>query len=380
MFNQKEEVLVLAGEVSGDIHGAGLIREIKFRKPQMTFFGIGGDRMVDAGLEAIYHVKDMSFLGFFEVIKHLPFIRKVFNHLIKLLDTRKPQLVILIDYPGLNLRFAKKAKKQGFRVIYYISPQVWAWGKKRIKNIVKWVDRMLVIFPFEEELYQREGMDVCFVGHPLKELVQKKNSKEQFFKRLKLDSENVTIGILPGSRNQEIVHHLPEMVKAFKILKRKVNHIQAIVGIAPILDRKIYESHVMGCESLSIVKGETYEVMAHSDVVIVASGTATLETAILGTPMVVVYKVAPFSYLIGRLIVKVKYIAMVNIVAGKPVVPELLQKNVHGGRIADEVYQIISDMRKQRIMKKHLMEVSKSLGPAGASKRAARAVIEFMEQ
>lgn len=377
---QREEILIVAGEVSGDILGGMLIKEINHQKPHIHFYGIGGDRMIQAGMEVIYHVKEMSFLGFFEVIRYLPFIRKVFYTLIHLLKERKPRLVILVDYPGFNLRLAKKVKKAGFCVIYYVSPQVWAWGKNRINKIVKWVDRMLVIFPFEEELYRCRGLDTYFVGHPLKDIVYVTYSKSEFFQKWRLNKENLTIGILPGSRRQEIVRLLPEMLRAVHILKMENSHIQAVVGIAPHLERTVYESCISEYGGCFLVEGYTYEVMAHSDVVIVASGTATLETAILATPMVVVYKVSPLSYILGRILIKIKHIAMANIVAGRRIVPELLQKDANAVRIANEVSQILYDQRYQMSMRRNLDKVSKSLGKRGGSIRAASLIIEFIER
>jgi len=375
---KKHSILLIAGEASGDIHGASLIHEIKTIKPDIDFFGIGGDRMKMEGFEAICHTRDMSFLGFFEVLKHLPFIRKIFRQMINLLEKRNPSLILLIDYPGFNLRFARQAKKRGFQVVYYISPQVWAWGSSRVKKIVRWVDRMIVFFPFEEEIYQNEGMDVQFIGHPLKDEVNVTKSKTDFFQELGFDPQKPTIGILPGSRNQEVLRILPEMMKSLPFLHKNYNNLQGIIGMAPALLPSVYEPYVNSKYNVITVKDRIYEVMKYSDVVMVASGTATLETAILGTPMVILYKMAWASYLIGKMIVKVKYVGLVNIVGGRKIVPELLQGKAKGKRIALEIMKLLSDQEKREEIKKGLNEVSGRLGEKGAAKRAAKAVVELL--
>ncbi|RQV94415.1 lipid-A-disaccharide synthase [bacterium] len=376
----QKSILIIAGESSGDIHGSGLIREIKKKNPAIACFGIGGDRMAEAGFDIVYHVSGMSFLGFIEVLKHLPFIRRVFRRMTRLLKEKNPSLVLLIDYPGFNLRFAKAAKNRGIPVLYYISPQVWAWGEKRVKKMARLIDRMIVIFPFEEDIYKKEGMDVQYVGHPLKDVVKPSLPKERFFKDLGMDPQHPTIGLLPGSRRQEVDHLLPEMLKACHGLQRKIPHLQLIVGLAPTLSDEVYRPLMKETDHIQMVRNRTYDVMAYADMVLVASGTATLETAILGTPMVILYKMSSLSYWIGRLLVKVKQIGLVNIVAGKSVVPELIQGEVRAEKIAKEAMDIMSNRQRREKMKKDLKEVSHILGEKGASERAAKSVIEFINR
>lgn len=371
---------MIAGESSGDMHGAGLIKAIKKKNPSIACFGIGGDRMAEAGLDIVYHVSEMSFLGFFEVLKHLPFIRRVFKKMVGLLKEKQPSLVLLIDYPGFNLRFAKAVKKRSIPVIYYISPQVWAWGKKRIKKISRFVDRMIVIFPFEEKIYKKEGLDVRYVGHPLKDVVKASLSKEHFFNKLGMDSSHPTIGLLPGSRRQEVDHLFPEMLKACCLLQKKIPHLQLMVGLAPTLSDEVYGPLMKEKDPIHTVRNRTYDVMAHADMVFVASGTATLETAILGTPMVILYKMSTLSYWIGKLLVKVKRIGLVNIVAGKSVVPELIQGDARAEKIVKEAVEIMSNRERRANIKRDLKEVSRLLGKKGASTRAAESVIEFMNR
>lgn len=380
MSHSRKTVLIVAGEASGDVHGAGLVRELRKKLPDLEFFGIGGDRMAEEGVEIVYHVREMSFLGFFEVVKHLPFVRKVFRKMEALLEEREPCLVLLIDYPGFNLRFAGEAKRRGFPVLYYISPQVWAWGERRLKKIARRVDRMIVIFPFEEELYRREGMDVRFVGHPLKDVVKVDRSKKTFFRELGLDPTRPTVGLLPGSRHQEVRRLLPEMRKAYDLLRERMDGLQAILGMAPTLSAEVYQPFLDEGKAVRSVQNRTYEVMAHSDAVMVASGTATLETAILGTPMIILYKLSSPSFLLGRMLVKLKLIGLVNIVAGKEIVPEFIQGNIKAEKIGEEVFNLLTDAERQKSVKQELQEVSRRLGERGASERAAEAVVEFLER
>ena len=374
----RETVLVIAGEASGDIHGAGLVKELR-RRSEFAFFGMGGDRMAEEGVEIVRHVREMSFLGFVEVLRHLPFVRRVFREMVVSLERRNPRVVVLIDYPGFNLQFAKEAKKRGFPVLYYISPQVWAWGRRRVKKISQCVDRMVVIFPFEEGFYRKEGMDVTFVGHPLKDVVRVARSKRVFFESLGLDPAKPTLGMLPGSRDQEVRRLLPEMREACEILRERMDSLQAILGMAPTLADETYRSFLSEGDRVRSVRNSTYEVMAHSDVVMVASGTATLETALLGTPMVILYKMSRLSFLLGRLLVKLRNVGLVNIVAGRKVVPELLQGAARGRRVAEEVFPLLTDAERRKAVERDLQEVSLRLGEKGASQRAATAVLEFVE-
>ena len=375
----QKSILILAGEASGDIHGGSLVRELRKRRPGLRFFGIGGDRLEGEGVEIIHNVREMSFLGFLEVVKHLPFVRRVFREMVALLEERRPSLVVLIDYPGFNLRFARATKRLGFPVLYYISPQVWAWGRRRIKKIVRRVDRMIVIFPFEEDLYRKEGMEVRFVGHPLNDVVSISLSKGAFFEELGLDPARPTVGLLPGSRVQEVRRLLPGMIKACHLLRGKIPGLQSILGLAPTLSDGIYTPFLKEEKSLCPVRDRTYDVMAHTDVVMVASGTATLETAILGTPMVILYRMARLSFLLGRILVQLKHVGLVNIVAGRKIVPELLQGKATAERIAEEVFTLFSDEELKKEVKRDLEEVSRSLGKRGASERAAEVVEEFMD-
>jgi lipid-A-disaccharide synthase len=373
------EILIVAGEASGDLHGGALVRAIQERRPELRFFGIGGDRMSESGVRLIRHVRDMSFLGFFEVVKHLPLIRRVFSEIVEAMESRRPALAIFIDYPGLNLKLAQQAKKRGIPVVYYVSPQVWAWGRGRVPKIAKRVDKMLVLFDFEEPIYREAGVDVVFTGHPLKESVRPSQSRADFFRHLDLDPEKPTLALLPGSRKQEIQHLLPAMTGAARLLKRDIQGLQTVLAAAPTLCDQVYHSFLGAAESIRTVRGRTYEVMSYSDAALVASGTATLETALSGTPMVILYRMSPLSWWIGRRLVRMPYIGLANIVAGKKVAPELLQNDAVPEKIREAVLPFFRDKALAESVRREWAEVGRKLGPADASARAAEEVIKTLD-
>jgi lipid-A-disaccharide synthase len=377
VYPEKTSVLIIAGETSGDMHGASLMNSMKTLNSKLVFFGIGGDRMIAEGLEPVRHVREMAILGFFEVIRHLRFIYRVYKDLVRLLRTRNPSLVILIDYPGFNLRFARKSKKMGFRNLYYISPQVWAWKKSRVNQIVKSIDRMLVILPFETDIYRKRGMDVHFVGHPLKGNLASNQSKSQFCRENALNPTSPIIGLLPGSRKQEISRLLPEMSRACKILQTHLPDAQFIIGMAPHFSEHDYAPYLDQAPA-RFIRRDTYGVMAHADAVWVASGTATLETALLGTPMVICYKMAALSYYLGRLLVHIRFIGLVNIVAGKMIAVELIQNRANGHEMARAILPLITDPVYRNQIKNELERVSDHLGKPGASQRAAALALEMI--
>ena len=370
-------ILIVAGEVSGDIQGGKLVKAIKELSPEIKIAGIGGDNMSSAGMELLRSVDEMSFLGFTEIIKHLPFVRKVMNELLKWIEIERPKIVLLIDYPGFNLRLAEKAKKLGCKIIYYISPQIWAWGKGRIKKIAGVVDQMIVIFPFEEELYRNAGVAVEFVGHPILENLEVNSSKEDFFSENDLDSDEILIGLLPGSRTQEVESLYKTMIDAVELLKSEFTNAQSITAKSPVLDNAVYDK-IAGNDRLKQTN-KTYDVMKHSDLLFVASGTATLESACFGTPFIVVYRVSPISWFIGKMLVKIDSIGLVNIVAGKKIAPELLQSDLTPARLAREALNILKDEKSYAETSSELLKVKKLLGEPGASKKAAEIIIKHFQ-
>ena len=373
-----KSILIIAGEVSGDIHGANLIREMKNSVPNLHFFGIGGDRMKEEGAELFYHINQMSLIGLTEIIKHLPFVFNVINRIVLIAKERNPDLIILIDYPGLNIRIGKRLKKLKKRIFYYISPQVWAWGKNRIKKIAEFTDKMVVILPFEEEIYQNAGIDVEFVGNPLLDIVKTDLTKEEFFTKNQLSRNKITIGLLPGSRIQEIRNLLPEMLKAMKIITEKTKNIQGIISISPSIEKSIYDEIIERNFPVKSVEKFNYPIMKYSDLLIVASGTATLEATIFETPMIIVYKVSPITFLFAKLFVKIPYIGLANILAKEKIVPEIIQKKLLGEEIAKEIEKVIKNTEIMEKMRENLGRIKTMLGSSGASKRAAELALKLI--
>ena len=366
-------LLIIAGELSGDVQGGKLVAEIKELSPDIKVTGIGGDNMEAAGMELLHHIREMSFLGFSEVLKHLPFIRKIMNELTDWIETNRPETILLIDYPGFNLKLAARAKKLGCRVVYYISPQIWAWGGGRIKKIARFVDHMIVVFPFEEKLYKSAGVKVDFVGHPILEGLNSEFTREKFFEIYDLKLDNPIVGLLPGSRTQEVENLYLPMLEAVELMKREFPNLQFVTGVSPTLNEDLYKNIEAG---LRVEHSKaTYDLMKHADLLFVASGTATLESACFGTPMIIVYKVSAISWLLGKMLIKLKNIGLVNIVAGKQIVPELLQSEVTAARLAAEGVSLLGDKTLMEETTKKLLMVKDSLGKMGASKRAAEIIV-----
>ncbi len=365
--------MVIAGEASGDLHGAEVVRELKRRVPAMEIFGIGGDRMEKEGMKLVYHVREMSFMGFVEVIKHLPLIRSVERTLEQLLQLKRPDVVVLIDYPGFNLRFARTVKKYGIKVVYYISPQVWAWKKGRVKKMKGLIDRMLVVFPFEVPIYEKEGVPVQFVGHPIVEEMQEVMPRAAFLKRFGIDDARPFIAVVPGSRKQEIENLFSVMVRSAAELAGSTKQI--VVAVAPNLPMELYRMHLPPGIDVTFVQHATHEVMSYAEFAYVTSGTATLETACVGTPMVVVYRTSALTYRIAKFVVKIDHISLVNIVAGRSIVPEMIQGDATVGKLVAAARSIIDSPERYAAMKKELNEVKEKLGGHGAAAHVAEAVL-----
>ena len=373
-----ERVMMIAGEASGDVHASRVIKELKKRRPSVEVYGIGGDNMQREGMELFYHSSSLSFMGFVEVAKHLSLIREVENRLEKVLDERPPDVLVLVDYPGFNLRFARKARRHDIRILYYISPQVWAWHKSRVKKMKSLVDRMKVVFPFEVELYKKEGINVEFVGHPLAESVRSTMTRSEFCDALRLDAGKRILGLFPGSRKQEIAKIFPTMIVAAAQLVQK-HGVQVAVGVASNLGAGELKRFVPANSPVVLIENMTHELMQHADAAIVTSGTATLETGWFGTPMVVVYKASPISFFIGRIVVDIANIGLVNIVAGKTVVPEFLQNEMTVANLVAAIDRILTDDAYRHTMKVELSQIRKNLGQTGASTRVAEGIIELAE-
>jgi lipid-A-disaccharide synthase len=366
-------LVIIAGEVSGDIHGAKLIRSLVSKTESIEVSGIGGDLMINEGLKAVYHIKQMAFLGLSEVIRHLPFIQRVFKDISNHIISTGPDAVILIDYPGFNLRLAKKIKKMDIPVIYYISPQLWAWGKRRVKKIKKFVDRMLVVFPFEVDFYKKYEIDAIYVGHPLVD------SHFGQVKPKEYKSDDRVLGLLPGSRQQELDKLLPDMITAAKLLynDRKLDRI--IIARVNNIPLSEYKKYLQGNEFIEIYDGPIENFYNQLDVALVSSGTATLETAYFQVPLVIVYKVGNITWQLGKRLVKLEGIGLANIVAGKKIAQELLQNEFTPENAVKEISTIV-DKQKNEAKRRELEIIREQLGQPGASDRAADYIIKFVSE
>jgi lipid-A-disaccharide synthase len=372
MGTQKKHIIIVAGEVSGDMRAAELVNAIKILSPDITFSGVGGDCMQRAGVVLFENITSLAVIGIAEVVKNLGRIKKVFDHTLKEINTQKPDAVILVDYPGFNLRLAKELKKRNIKVIYYISPQVWAWRQGRIHTIKKIVNRMMVLFPFEKDLYTKFGMNVDYVGHPLVDEIKVNNSSKDVLKSVGLDSSKTTIGLMPGSRQKEVERHLPVMIQAATRLFKKDPRRQFLLLKASTIQRKLLESHLPASLPIKIYEGNPYNAINAMDAVIVASGTATLEIALLNKPMVIIYKTSWPTYAIAKQVIKIPYIGLVNIVAGKQVAPELIQNNCNPLNIATSLEVVLGN----KGIIEELKKIKTLLGESGASLRAAKVVLQ----
>ena len=379
-----KNVLVIAGEVSGDLHGASLIRELKNLDSSLKIFGIGGDKMKAEGMELIYHIDKMAFLGFVEVIKHLPFIKKVQRDLMAEVKKRKAQEIVLIDYPGFNLSIAKKLKQLEpelkLELIYYITPQVWAWGKGRVNKIRELFKKVLVVFPFEEKFFKEKNVNAEFVGHPLIQEIDNYNfvSRNLLDNKFDLDSAKEILLILPGSRKQEVKSIFPEAVNAASKLADEFD-MQIVVACSSNLDEKVFDE-LTDHKNFKVIKDHTYDLLKHAKFGIVKSGTSTLEAGLLELPMVIIYKTSWLTYTIGKSLVKIKNIGMANIVLDEQVVPELIQKEANAERIYDEAKNILSDEDMLNNIKLRLSRIKKVLGDKDAPKNAAKIIYSLINE
>jgi len=373
-------IFISAGEASGDLHGAHLVKSLRVLAPQARLFGMGGRQMAEAGVELIAHISDMAVVGLTEVASHLKAILSTMRRVRREIRRRRPDLVILIDYPDFHLPLARYAKRAGLKVMYYISPQVWAWRKGRIRSIRKWVDHMVVILPFEETLYRSAGVKCTFVGHPLLDLVRPDGTQEEAKDTLNLKGAFPVIALLPGSREKEVERLLPIMLEASGRLKQHYPTASFVIPCAETLNQsKVEEMTRPYKEDLTLVPGRLiYHVLAASDFAIVASGTATLETALMGVPMCIVYRLSRLTYLIGRLVVRVRNIGLVNIIAEKNLVPELIQGKCTPAGISETVKTILDDPAKVREIREGLKTIRERLGRGGAAKKAAALALEMI--
>jgi lipid-A-disaccharide synthase len=378
---RSKKILMVAGEVSGDLHGAHLMESIRSIDPGVRFFGVGGQGMERMGMKILFSSQSLSVVGITEVFFRLGTILRVLRGLKEFLDRERPDLVILIDYPDFNFRVARIAHERKIPILYYISPQVWAWRSGRVRQIRRWVKKMVVFFPFEVPIYERAGVDVAWVGHPLIDIVKPTLSKEEAWERFGLDPGKRLVGLLPGSRTHEVRRLLPALLGAAARLKERIPGIQFAIPRAPGIPAEAFTGWMKEASvSARIVEGCPYDVMNLSDLLVIASGTATLEGAILGKPMVIVYKVSALSYWIGRVLISVDHIGLVNLVGEERIAPELIQKDANPEKIAHEAFQILNDPVRYREMSGAMDRVRQRLGEPGAAERAARIVCALLAE
>jgi len=372
--------MIVAGEASGDIYGAHLVMAIKELDPCIEFFGLGGPEMERTGVRIMHQLSSMAVVGMTEIIPKSRYIFRALRELKQSLQVTPPDLLILIDYPGFNLHLAKKAHSLGIPVLYYIPPQVWAWREGRVRKIAKRVDRVAVILPFEKEFYRRHGVKAEYVGHPLLDISLPKRHKEDIKESLDINHNKTPIlGLLPGSRDEEIESLLPVMIGAAEIISHDFPSLYCVLPLASTVKEDVVTPYIKNAKiDIRIGRLDTKAILKIVDLALIASGTATLEAAIMETPMIIAYKVSFLSYLLGRFLIKVSHIGLVNLVAGNAIVPELIQGKATSLRLAEEALAILKNDDLKRDMKKGLKLVHEQLGQGGASKKAARIAGEMM--
>lgn len=379
-MSPEREIFISAGELSGDLIASMLIKQLRRLDPDLRVTGLGGERMEQAGATVrVNLVRDLAIIGFAEVVQKFPKIRRVFWDTVDYLKENKPEMIILIDYPGFNLRLAEQANKLGIKVVYYVCPQVWAWHRSRVNKIRKFVDKALVILPFEESFMRNEGVNARFVGTPWLDLMILTMNRQQVIEHFQLDPDKKIIGLLPGSRSREVESLLPVMLEAAEKIYQRNPDVQFVVPRATTVRKELIEHLLtMAQVPVKVIDAYRYNMRAAMDLAIVASGTATLETGLLGTPMVIVYKVAYLSWLIGKNLVKIPYIGLINIVAGDMVVPELIQEQCTPENIADHCMKILEDPREREKIKYQLTKISEKMGGPGTSRRVAEIVMAHL--
>jgi lipid-A-disaccharide synthase len=365
--------MISCGEPSGDLYAGALAAELRQRAPSLEIFGFGSDRLRTAGGRLVGDFRGISVTGLTEALRVLPRSYAMFRRLIASARATRPDVFVAIDFPDFNFRLMAALKRLGIPIVYYVSPQLWAWRPGRMHTMKALVDRVLVIFPFEEELYRREGVNVQFVGHPLVDLAHATAPRETFLREHGLDPDAPTVALLPGSRPNELHRILPDMAAAVPLISERVPRAQFVVACAPNLNDDLF---LPLRDRATLVRGRTDDVLAASDVVVTASGTATVQAALHAKPMVVVYRLSDLTYRMGKPFVKVDTYAMANLVAGRRVVPELIQRDFTPARVAEETVSFLSDRARYKAAQEALREVRVRLGAPGASGRAAEAILD----
>ena len=368
-------LLISCGEPSGEFYAAELVAELRKRHPDLEAFGLGGDRLAATNVRLLAHLRDLAVVGLVEVLSHLRRLKHLFDSVVAEAARTRPDVAVLIDYPDFNLRLARELKKLGIPVVYYVSPQLWAWRRGRIKEVKRDVAKMLVIFPFEEQIYRDASVPVTFVGHPLIDHVKPPADRSAVAARLGLAQDRPVIALLPGSRNKEVGFNLPPMLEAVKLVRERRPELQFVLAAAPHLRAGAFQE--APAAGVTVLEGVTRDVLSAARVAIVASGTATVETALTLTPMVVVYRLSALTYALGKPLVSVSNYAMVNLIAGRVVVPELIQGDFTPARVTEETLRVLDEGSLRAKMLRNLEEVREKLGKGGATIRAADEVGAF---
>ncbi|HEX8983858.1 MAG TPA: lipid-A-disaccharide synthase [Bryobacteraceae bacterium] len=375
------KILISAGEASGDLYAASLAVALRARIPEAEFFGCAGPRMQAAGVRPVVDASSLAVVGLVEVVSHIPRIYGEYRKLARAARDERPDVAILTDSPDFHLRLARRLKRLGVPVVYLVAPQAWAWRKGRLPAMRRAVDRLLCIFPFEEEFFRKHGIETTYIGHPLSTLVRPSFSKKEFFARHGLAEGRPLIAVLPGSRRGEAARHLPDLAEAIRLIARE-KPVSVVVGLpagkfirAAQAEYEQFRQRISGA-SIQVVEGETWDVLAHADLALAASGTVATEAAVLGTPMVTFYKVTALSWLIGKLLVDVPFYSMVNLVAGRAIVPELIQNDMSGERLAAEALRLLNDPTARGEMRRNLGDVARKLAGVGDPIGRAAEVVE----
>ena len=377
----KANIMVVVGEASGDAHAARVVTALKQRAPALNISGIGGDKLCAAGMDVTIDFSELAVMGLVEVLKKYRHLKSVFNQMVELLKNQRPDLLILVDYPGFNLKLAKQAKKLGIPVVYYISPKVWAWRKGRVKTIQRVVDKMLVLFPFEVPIYEQAGVPVNCVGHPLVDAVKRTLTTQQAKEKLGLQQDNKVIGLFPGSRRSEVDILLPLMIQAAERIHQQYPESQIVVPLAPGLSRDTL-GPVLAASPLPIqlIDSDFYELTSACDAIVAASGTVTLEIALLGVPHFICYRVSPVTYKIMRRLVRIPYVGLCNIVTGKALITEVLQDDVTVERLEEELRDRLTRPDQQAVAEDIRQQVLSALGPSGGADNAAHQIIAMLAE
>ncbi|MEE8152487.1 MAG: lipid-A-disaccharide synthase [candidate division NC10 bacterium] len=376
-----KKIFIVAGEASGDLHGADLTRALVTLDPEVTVVGMGGEQMRRAGVRLLIDAGDLAPVGVTDVLPRLSALWRAFWQLRRSLGAEHPNLLLLIDFPDFNMLLARASRRIGIPVLYYVSPQVWAWRRGRIRTLKRLVEKMLVIFPFEEALYREAGVPVAFVGHPMLDRLCEVPSREEARRGLGCGESDLIVGLLPGSREGEVRQQLPVLKESVAHIARTAPEIQFLLAVAGSLPQRLVETLLQGSNSrIRLVQGQTYQVMRAADLLITASGTATLEAGLLGTPMIIVYRVSQITWWVGRLLVDVPFVGMVNLVSGTQVVPELLQRDFTPERVAKTALELLHSPGGLGAIRQRLQEVRGRLGEEGASLRAAQEVLKTLQE